>query len=978
MPAKKKFSKTSMRTKSALVVIVIMISVSAVNFATSMFFTRQGVIETMQQNMSLARDIADRLVTTKVDLLKSDARTVAERLMNVEEDEDLDDVMLSQLDLYEDFMAFTVFDQKGIVEECGYAPTDLKRLRESKYLSTAFNGASVISTTRIDEGTGELVMHVCVPMNKGRILSVTIPGLLLTDLLSSFKAYKTGNIFILDEEGTVIANVREDIVLNRVNYLDVPASDKQWENISTFTKRMIKETNGFGEYTFDGVQRICAFKRVTSYTLGWSLGVAAPLQESPVAGVQKGLLSSNLILIGAGLVLAFFLAKPLSRPYEKIHEQKQRLESLREVAVSASEAKSNFLANMSHEMRTPLNAIIGLSQLALGAERMDSESEQNIQKVHSAGMSLLGIVNDILDLSKIEAGKFEIVNDAYDIASLINDTITVNMVRIGSKPIKFELDISSEIPEKLRGDELRIKQLLNNLLSNAFKYTKEGSVTWKIYTEKDEGGLWLVSEIKDTGIGIKPEDIAKLFSNYNQVDPRSNRKIEGTGLGLSITKNLAEMMGGDVLVESEYGKGSVFTLRIRQGETESPVIGADIAQNLQNFNFNDSKRIRNEKLVRIRLPYARVLVVDDVATNLDVARGILKPYGIQVECAFSGQEAIDLIKGSPGRYDAIFMDHMMPGMDGIEATKIIRNEIGTEYAKTVPILALTANAIVGNETIFLENGFQAFLSKPIDIMAMDAAVRKWIRNKEKEEAYEQETGKDILDRRAHSDRRTQSDRRSGMDRRKLSELAMESETMESLAVSAENLLKFSAPGFDVERGIARFGGDAEIYLDVLRSYLKNTPPLFEKLSEPIKDNLADYAIVVHGIKASSRSIGAEPVGAKAEALEKAAKEGDIAFVNAENQRFIESVGALLGHIKVILDALSGNDERPMAQSPDMAVLEKLKEACAAFDIDGVDHAMDALRAFRYESGAELVEWLEGRVEKMGFKEVAERLSKEVG
>ena len=967
-----------MRTKSALVVIAIVIVVSMINFATSLFFTRQGLIDTMQQNMSLARDIADHLVTTKVDLLKSDAQTVAERLMKVEDENYLDDVMSEQLELYDDFMAFTVFDRNGVVAECGYAPTSPKRLKESQYLSTAFNGASVVSTTRVEEKTGALVLHVCVPMDKDRILSVTVPGLILTDLLSAFKVYKTGNIFILDEEGTVIANVREDLVLNRVNYLDISDSDTQWANIASFTRRMIRESEGFGEYTYDGVRRICTFKRITSYTLGWSLGVAAPLPESPVTDVQRGLLSSNLILIGIGFFLAFFLAKPLSRPYEKIHEQKRRLEALREVAESASEAKSSFLANMSHEMRTPLNAIIGLSELTLGSEGMDTESEQNIKKVHGAGMSLLGIVNDILDLSKIEAGKFEILEDTYDIASLINDTITVNMVRIGSKPIKFNLDISPDIPEKLYGDELRIKQLLNNLLSNAFKYTKEGCVTWKIYTEKDEGGLWLISEIKDTGIGIKPEDLTKIFSNYNQADVKSNRKIEGTGLGLSIAKNLAAMMGGDVLAESEYGKGSVFTLRIRQKKIGDSVIGVKVAQNLQNFNFNDTKRVRNEKLVRIRLPYARVLVVDDVATNLDVARGILKPYGIQVECASGGQEAVDLVKASPGRYDAIFMDHMMPGMDGIEATQIIRNEIGTEYARTIPILALTANAIVGNEAMFLNNGFQAFLSKPIDIMAMDAAVRKWIRNKEKEEAYEQETGKNILDRRAHSDRRMQNDRRSGMDRRRLSEIAKESEKSAEVAVSRENLLKFSVPGFDVEQGLARFSGDEGIYLDVLRSYLKNTPPLLEKLLELPEDHLADYAITVHGIKASSRSIGAEPVGAKAEALEKAAKNGDAAFVKGENKLFIETVNALLGHIKVILDTLSKHDEQPMAPSPDAGMLEKLRDACAAFDIDGVDQAMEALHSFRYDSGTELIEWIENRVEKMGFKEIAERLAREVG
>ena len=983
---RKKFPKISMRTKAAFLIVVIVLIVSAINFASSMFFTQRGLINTMEKNMVLARDIADSLVTTTIDLLKSDALTVAERLSAASDPDEMIEIMKNQLDIYKEFMAFTVFDAKGIIAEFGYAPTPLKRLYASRYLSSAFKGEAAISTTRIDQDTGELVLHVCVPMQGGRILSVTIPGLTFSNLLDDFRFYNSGNLFLVDEEGTMIANYRHNLVLSRINYIDLARSDRRWETTGALLERTIEEKEGFGQYYYEGVDRICAFTRVTGSSEGWSLGVTAPLPDSPAADVERGLVLSNLCLLFAGIVLSFFLARPMARPYEKVAEQKKNLEDLRQVAESASEAKSSFLANMSHEMRTPLNAIIGLSELSLGATGMDSDSRQNVEKVHYAGMTLLGIVNDILDLSKIESGKFEIINDTYEIASLINDTVTVNRVRIGSKPITFVLDVSPELPDKLYGDELRIKQTLNNLLSNAFKYTKEGSVTWKIYGERNEKGFWLISEISDTGIGIKQEDVTKLFSNYNQVDRKSNRKIEGTGLGLSITKSLAQMMDGDVLVRSIYGKGSVFTLRIRQGEVGGLAIGDTVAKNLENFGFNESKRARNEKLVRIRMPYARVLVVDDVATNLDVAKGILKPYGIQVDCVMSGQEAVDLVKTEPGRYDAIFMDHMMPEMDGIEATQIIRNEIGTEYAKTIPILALTANALVGNEEMFLKNGFQAFLSKPIDIIAMDAVIRKWVRNKSKEAAYEQETGKALSDRRNHVERRAQNERRSGDDRRDL-HAAGETNGLASPEPDdvcglrgADRLILHSGParldleGLDVEQGLGHFGGDRTIYLEVLQSYAKNTPGLLVKLEGFAENSLADYAITVHGIKSSSLSIGAALVGEQAAALEKAAKEKNVDFVKAENGRFMQNAETLLAHIGAFLEGLLDDEgQKPLVAEPDTETLEKLKDACMNFDIDGVDETIAALKAFRYESGGDLVEWLENHVAQMKFREIIERL-----
>ncbi|MCL1929454.1 MAG: ATP-binding protein [Treponema sp.] len=624
-------------------------------------------------------------------------------------------------------------------------------------------------------------------------------------------------------------------------------------------------------------------------------------------------------------------------------------------AQKANNAKSNFLANMSHEMRTPLNAIIGLSELTLDASELDEEASLNLEKIYNAGMTLLSTVNDILDISKIEAGKLELMPVEYDIPSLINDAITQSIMRIGEKPIRFVMDIDENLPTRLYGDDLRIKQILNNLLSNAFKYTKEGTVELDISSEREEGSVWLTARVSDTGMGISSKNLVNLFTDYAQVDAASNRKIEGTGLGLPITKRVAEMMDGSVSVESEYGKGSVFTVRVRQKFVSDAVIGAEVVKNLKNFRHSDNKRQKDSHFSRIKLPYARVLVVDDVTTNLDVAKGMMKPYGMQIDCVASGQEAIDAIREEKITYNAVFMDHMMPGMDGIEATRIIREEIGTEYAKTIPIIALTANAIVGNEEMFLNNGFQAFLSKPIEIVRLDTVIREWIRNKDLEKSLAQ----------ISEDEQTISNRRSGHDRRKADR--------KTGGIDRQAFRK-KIIGLDVDKGIERFDGDEESYLQVLHSYAASTPPLLEELKEVTEESLTNYAIIVHGIKSSSQGICADRIGSMAEALEKAAKEGNYNFVTVNSGDFIKTTEKLIDAIDDMLRQMILDNPKPKKDKPDNIVLSKILAASKTYNMDEVDAAMLEIENWEYESGGELVAWLRENVDQMNFKQIREKLS----
>jgi len=378
-----------------------------------------------------------------------------------------------------------------------------------------------------------------------------------------------------------------------------------------------------------------------------------------------------------------------------------------------------------------MNVIVGLTDLML-EESEPVNIKENLRKINTAGNTLMGLISDVLDISKIETGKLELTPIQYDVASLLNDIINLNIIRIEDKPITFRLDIGEELLSTLYGDDLRVKQIVNNILSNAFKYTRKGTVTLGMSCARTDGDdVWASFYVKDSGIGIRGEDIGKLFTDYNQLDARANRNVGGTGLGLSITKKLVELMDGEISVESEYGAGSTFRLRIKQRFVNDKTIGADTVNNLCGFNYTDNKKNASEKFVRPDLSYAKVLVVDDMQSNLDVAASMLRKYKIHVDCVLSGRAAIEKIKLEEPVYDAVFMDHMMPEMDGVETTANIR-ALGTKYAQSIPIIALTANAIAGNEQMFLENGFQAFLPKPINIKSLDLTVRRWVRDKSRE------------------------------------------------------------------------------------------------------------------------------------------------------------------------------------------------------------------------------------------------------
>jgi signal transduction histidine kinase/CheY-like chemotaxis protein len=566
-----------------------------------------------------------------------------------------------------------------------------------------------------------------------------------------------------------------------------------------------------------------------------------------------------------------------------------QLIAAKESAEQSNRSKGIFLAQMSHEIRTPMNAILGTSEIQLQDKTLSPIAEEAFKQIYDSGNLLINIINGILDFSKIEAGKLEIVSVKYDSPSLINDTVQLNRLRYQNKPIEFKLRVEENTPLELYGDELRIKQILNNLLSNAFKYTDEGEIELLIRAEaKDEETVTLIFRVSDTGQGMREDQVNRLFEEYSRFNMNTNRSIAGTGLGMSIVKRLIDMMGGEIFVESKAGKGTTFTVRLPQKKIGPAVCGAELADDLRNFRFHSMPISKKAQIVREYMPYGSVLVVDDVASNLYVAKGLMTPYGLQIETAVSGTEAIEKIKAG-SVYDVVFMDHMMPVMDGIEAVKVIR---GMGY--THPIVALTANAVVGQSDIFLANGFDGFIPKPIDSRQLDAVLEHFIRDKQPREVIE-------------TAQREQRKR----------------ETQE-----AENL----APKEDVSEVYQFFVLDAEDAIEAI-----------EKVYADLQASDADsYITAVHGMKSALANINETELSGIALRLEQAGKERNLAVITEETPAFLDALRFLIEKYKP-----ADNDDTIEITGDDTVYLRdkllEMKTACDTFDITAAKDALDHLK-----------------------------------
>ncbi len=569
-------------------------------------------------------------------------------------------------------------------------------------------------------------------------------------------------------------------------------------------------------------------------------------------------------------------------------------------ALAASEAKSQFLSNMSHEIRTPMNAIIGMAELFAGETLLNDRQHAYINDIKVSATSLLGIINDVLDFSKIESGKLQLVNVDYDIYPMLENLDSMFTYTAQQKGIAFQMMIIDDLPTCLYGDDIRLRQALVNILGNAMKFTKAGSVTFTVCTS----GNMLCFYIEDTGSGMKEEDIPHIFKEFDQRDTRKNRSITGTGLGLSITKNLVDMMGGTISVYSEYGKGTLFTVEV-------PLVEGNPAN------------LREDEVAgeAIYAPGASVLVVDDNELNLNVASGMLRLFGITCDTAGSGAEAIRMVLAKP--YDIVFMDHMMPEMDGIEATRRLREEHGQEG---LVIVALTANAVAGSRELLLNAKMDDYLAKPIDKAQLNHVLQKWL------------PASVIAGGAGQGGALPQQE--------------------EAGAASAVVRAIGEIDGIDLAQGLSHMGEQEDVYEDCIRIFTRRLPETVEKLEAFLTAGDAkNFAIEVHGLKGSLNNIGAAALGKQAEALELRAKEEDMAFCEANLPELENGVAALYDQLAAVLgesafDGAAG-EGAPLPAGDRAALAEALATARDLLDIFEGDEALEALRPFAgFDYGAE--------------------------
>ena len=560
--------------------------------------------------------------------------------------------------------------------------------------------------------------------------------------------------------------------------------------------------------------------------------------------------SANDVIENGNLRGCYLLLVDLTRE----RQQTMKMQVLKEEADKANQAKSTFLSNMSHEIRTPINTIMGMNEM-ISRQCETPEIIEYSQNVQFASKTLLSIVNDILDLSKIESGKMELTENTYDLKQLMYDCHVMLSSRAADKGLEFIIENDEKLPSVLCGDDFRIRQIIVNLLTNAVKYTKKGRVLLRFDGQViEDNQIQLKISVKDTGIGIKEENIDKLFDVFQRMDLKKNKAIEGTGLGLSISKQLVEMMHGTISVQSIYGEGSCFTVQLPQKIVHANAMGAFYSEE------QNKEHRKNCYKQQFEAPNASVLVVDDVDMNLAVIKCLLKSTKLQVDTAKSGQECLEIVKAK--QYDLIFMDHMMPEMDGVETLHCMM-QMEENQNRHTPVIALTANAISGMKEMYLKEGFTDYLAKPVEGKILENMILNYLPKEKRHLAGECN------------------------DIEKKGELTM-TEKLKQLKLE-----------MDVAAAMKYCADDEDILKIALESYCEQD--LTEKLSKYFEEkDLPNYQILIHGVKSSSLTIGMNELSAQAKELEQACKENNWAYIEENHAQVYEKYADVLEKLRSIL------------------------------------------------------------------------------
>ena len=700
-------------------------------------------------------------------------------------------------------------------------------------------------------------------------------GILLSCIFMSIAVVKYG-LFdpVKNAKNYIIDNLKEAVI--------VTDADHRFLFLNSMADKIITSINKEQGYSTD--DKIYAFIQGSQDFFDW---------KDRHYQVEETVLKDNELIQGYMMTIV---------DVTKIIEQNHLMKRLVLQTEDANRAKTNFVSNMSHEIRTPMNSIVGITEILLRSRHSPKEQEYllNIQR---SGRVLLTIINDVLDCSKMEAGKMQLFDEPYDTCSLFHDLRISMENRIGHSGLELIYDIDQDIPCKLKGDMGRIRQVIINLVNNAIKYTEKGSVRFSVHVrQKNTDKVMLYYEVADTGIGIRKEDQKILFDAFQRVEMDRNRYVEGTGLGLTISQNLVNMMGGVIEVESEYGKGSRFFFTIEQTIIDPTPVSA--------VNYNGQKDNVTEKEAECLFiaPEAHILLVDDNELNLVVAKELLKPLRMQIDTAENGLQAVKMVRGS--QYDLVLMDHMMPVMDGIEAAKAIRALPEDKYQK-LPIIALTANAMVDARKEFLNAGMNGFVAKPIDFARICNQLKLWLPKDLVRDVPKEEAKKLLAD--------DLSDR----------EIQPEDPQM----------------GFSFEEGVNHCGSKAAL-MKTIRIFYRTIDSKANKIEQCLKEGLiGDYVIEVHALKSSALLIGAVPLSEAAKELEDYGKQGKTEVLEEKTP----DVLTLYRDLKNILCPYAEKEEDAKKEFSDgewITALQQIHQCIEQFDLDGVDQIMEQLEEYQ--------------------------------
>lgn len=628
----------------------------------------------------------------------------------------------------------------------------------------------------------------------------------------------------------------------------------------------------------------------------------------------------------------------LGQAKKELKQKNVELEKAITAAERAESIRDAFLANMSHELRTPINTILGLNELILRESQEEAIKEYALDIRH-AGNMLLTLVSDILDFTKLESGKMELTDGIYDVSSLLNDLINGISIQLRKKKLDLELDIAQDIPYKLSGDQIRLRQIISNLLSNAVKYTDQGKVTLHLgWSRVSEDDIELEIAVKDTGVGIKEKDISRLFGAFQRMDTiTKSRNESGTGLGLAITNRLVEMMGGKLEVQSTYGKGSEFSVKIVQKVVDSAPLG-DFEK-----HYNESIHSAQNYKQKFIAPMGRVLIVDDNAMNLAVAQGLLKETRLQVDVAGSGEECLELLKRKT--YHVICLDHMMPVMDGVETLHAIKKLEGNPAVDT-PVIALTANAVSGAREMYLKEGFQDYLTKPIDAEKFENMLIKYLPDNvvylTKEHAGTE-----------------------GKEQENEAEIG----TLEN---------KLGGMGIHVRNGLRYMGNDMALYGKVLQDFQVILKEKEDALRDFLKKrDMPGYAIIVHSLKGNARNVGADDLADEAFELEKMSKAGQLEDVEVRSPILFNLMKNIRKDLKAYLNSENKAAKKNAAPAEEAKIkisdnewkqaLRELAGRLDDFDGDSVNEKLEELKKYdRPESDKKVLRLCEKAVKDYAY------------